>query len=165
MSFCLLSYQSVFVSSIWCQACWPWQYYLFMHLYATTKAFRAAFIAESILNVLNNGGDAPCPFLWSLGVKPVPALILLSWMVHCSCLHISQSICGGWADACELGRSICPGEIQRKVTVVLNRLVVCLSPHWMISWGLIAIIFSSQDSYQNLDLLIMRRTSPPALHE
>jgi len=58
-------------------------------------AFRAAFITESILNVLDNGGDTPCLFLWSLGVKPVPALVLLGWMEHCSCLHISQSICGG----------------------------------------------------------------------
>jgi len=94
MSFCLLSYQSVFVSSIWCQACWPWQYYLFTQLnHATIMAFHTAFIAESILNVLDNGGDTPCPFLWLLG--PVPALVLLGWMVHCSCLHISQKICGG----------------------------------------------------------------------
>jgi len=67
---------------------------------------------------------APCPSLWSFGVKPEPALVLLGWMVHYSCLLISQSICGGWADVCELGRSLSPGVIQNGV-MVLNRLVVC----------------------------------------
>ena len=118
MTFYLLSYQSVCVSSIWCQASWPWQYYLFMQLYATIKAFHAAFIAESILNVLDNRGDASCPSLWLLGVKPVTALVLLGWMVHCSCIHMSQSICGRWADICVLGHSLCLGKIQREITVV-----------------------------------------------
>ena len=47
--------------------------------------------------MLNNGDAARCPFLWSSGAEPVPALVLLGWMVHCSCLCISQSICiGRW---------------------------------------------------------------------
>ena len=87
-------------------------------------ALRDATIAEITLTVLDNGDAAPCPSLWSFGVKPEPALVLLGWMVHYSCLLISQSICGGWADVCELGRSLSPGVIQNEVTV-LNRLVVC----------------------------------------
>ncbi len=163
MSFWLLFYQSVFVLSIWCWACWPLHYFLYTQLYHE-MALRVADVAELTLNVLGNGDTAPCPFLWLSGVEPAPALILLGWMLHCSCLRISQSICVGWADICMLGHSLCPGKIQSKVTV-LNHLVDCLSQHWMISWGLIAIIFSSQDFYQHLHLLIMRKTSPPALHK
>jgi hypothetical protein len=33
MSFCFLFYQSVFVLSSWCWACWPLQYYLYMKFY------------------------------------------------------------------------------------------------------------------------------------
>ncbi len=92
---------------------------------------RIANIAGSILNVPGNGDAAPCPSLWSFGVEPEPALVLLGWMVHYSCLLISQSICGGWADVCELGRSLSPGVIQNgvmvlnRLVVLLNRLVVC----------------------------------------
>ncbi len=163
MSFWLLFYQSVFVLSIWCRAFWPLQYYLYTQLYHK-MALRVANIAKLTLNVLDNGGTTPCPFLWLSGVKLPPSLALLRWMVHCSCLSISQGIHVGWADVCALGHSLCPGVIQSKVTV-LNCLVDYLSPHWMISLGLIAIIFSSQDFYQNLNLLIMRRTFPPALHK
>jgi hypothetical protein len=125
MSFCLRFYQSVFVSSIWCWSCWPIQYYLYTQFHHATMALHIATIAESTLNVLDNGDAAPCPFFWLFGVKPMPALVLLVWMVHCSCLCISQSICVGWADICELCRSLCPGVIQSKV-MVLRHLVVYL---------------------------------------
>ena len=87
-------------------------------------ALRVVNIAGSTLNVPDNGDAAPCPSLWSFGVEPEPALVLLGWMVHNSCLLISQSMCDGWADVCELGRSFGPGEIQNEVTV-LNRSVGC----------------------------------------
>ena len=87
-------------------------------------ALRVVNIAGSTLNVPDNGDAVPCPSLWSFGVEPKPALVLLGWMVHYSCLLISQSMCDGWADVCKLGRSFGPGVIQNKVTV-LNRLVGC----------------------------------------
>ena len=113
MSFWLLFYQSIFVSSIWCRACWPLQYYLYMQLYHE-MALCVTDIAKLTLNVLDNGDATPCPFLWSSGVKPVPALVLRGWMIHCSCLCISQSICVGWADVCALSRSLCPGKNSKQ---------------------------------------------------
>ncbi len=121
MSFWLLFYQSVFVLSIWWRACWPLQYHLYMQLYQE-MALCVAKIAKLTLNVLKNEDTAPCPFLMSSGVEPALPLVLLGWMVHCSCLSISQSICIEWADVCGLGCSLCPGKIQSEVTV-LNRLV------------------------------------------
>jgi hypothetical protein len=53
-------------------------------------ALRVATIAKLTLNVLNNRDAVPCSYLWSSGGEPAPALILLGWMVHCSCLCISQ---------------------------------------------------------------------------
>ncbi len=49
-------------------------------------ALRIAAIAKLTLNVLDNGDAAPCPFLWLSSVEPALALVLLGWMVHCSCL-------------------------------------------------------------------------------
>ncbi len=62
-------------------------------------ALHLATIAEP--TVLDNGDTVPCPFPWSSGVEPAPALVLLVWMVHCYFLCMSQSICVGWADNCK----------------------------------------------------------------
>ena len=129
MSFCLLFYQSVFLSSSWCRACWPLQNYLYPQLYHE-MALRVADIAELILNVLNNGDAAPCLFLWLSGVKAAPALVLLRWMVHCSCLCISQGICIGWADVYALNHSLCPGIIQSKVMVLNLHPLLSLLDGW-----------------------------------
>jgi hypothetical protein len=94
MSFSLLSYQSIFVLFTWCWACWPLQYYLYTQLYHK-MALRVAAITKLSLNVLNFGDAVPCPFLWLSSVEPAPALVLLGWMVHCSCLRMSQGICIG----------------------------------------------------------------------
>ena len=40
--------------SIWCRACWPLQYYLYMQLYHT-MALRVAAITKLTLNMLDNG--------------------------------------------------------------------------------------------------------------
>ncbi len=117
MSFCLLSYQSACVSSIWCRACWLFLYYLSTHFYHE-MALHVAAITKPTINMLDNGDAVPCPFPWSSGVEPAPALVLLVWMVHCSFLRMSQSICVGWADDCKLGCSLDPGIIQGKVTVL-----------------------------------------------
>ncbi len=58
-------------------------------------ALRVANIAGSILNVPDNGDAAPCPSLWSFGVEPEPALVLLGWMVHYSCLLMNNLRCVG----------------------------------------------------------------------
>ncbi len=160
MSFWLLFHQLVSVLSIWFKACWLFSYYLSTQFYHE-MALHVAAIAKSTLNMFVNWGSVPCPFPWLFGIKPVPALILLSWMVYCSCLH--QCISIGWAEVWELGCSLSPGIIQGKVNA-LNHFVGCQRTHETIAWGLIAIIFSSQDFCHNFDLLIMRRTSLPGLH-
>jgi len=72
----------------------------------------------STLNVPDNGDASPCPSLWLFGVEPEPALVLFGWMVHYSCLLISQSICGGWADVCEIGRSL-PHKMPKLILLLL----------------------------------------------
>ena len=86
MSFCSLFYQSACVLSIWCWACWLFSYYLSTQFLHKTELHVAAK-AELTINVLDNGDAVPCPFLWSSSVKLAPTLLLLDWLVHCSCLR------------------------------------------------------------------------------
>ncbi len=105
---------------------------IFLHTNLSANGITCCSTTNPIINMLNNGDAAPCPFPWLSSVKSVLALVLLDWMVHYSCRSISQSICVGWADVWKLGCSLCPSVIQGGV-VVLNHLVDYISPQWMIS--------------------------------
>lgn len=75
MSLCSLGFQSVFVLSTFCQACWLASYYVSIHNYHEL-ALPVAATVELIKDVLVSGGAVPCPLLWLFGVEPVPALVL-----------------------------------------------------------------------------------------
>ena len=163
MSFCLLSYQSACVLSIWCQACWLFSYYLSTEFYYK-MALHVTIIAEPSINTLDNGDAVPCPFF------------LVVWCRTCAhsrspCLdgtlflspHVKKHL--SW-----MGRQLQAQSFFR--TRRNSRQSSCVEPFGGLYkstlddfLNLVAIIFSFQDLYHNLNLLIMRRTSPPAWHE